>query len=70
MIKFAASRAAITLDMVLELTGEKMSSAIPGSGAAGRLRFHSFPVGLIQTGLLPRRVLDGGALVVRGGHGG
>lgn len=70
MMKYTASRAAVTLDMILHQTGEVMSTALPGSAAAGRLRFHSFMVGLIQTGLFPWRVLDGGALEVGGLQGG
>lgn len=63
-MKYTASRVAITLNMVPDWW-----SALPGSAAAGRLGFHSFLVGLIQTGLFPGSVLDGGALVVGGLQG-
>lgn len=65
-MKYTAGRAVITLATVPDQTGEAMSSGLPGSAAAGGLGFHSFVVGLIQTGLFPGRVLDGGALEVGG----
>lgn len=67
MVKYTASRAALTLrERVLDEAGEAMTSALPGSAAAGRLRFHGFLVGLIQAGLFPGGVLDWGALVLGG----
>lgn len=42
----------------------KQSRLVPGPAAGGRLRFSGLLKRLIQTGLLPRRVLDGGALVL------